>query len=281
MTCHIALSRNDFAVAFADSQGTTLDQSEFHGAQKIFAGRDFLVGISGSAAIGHLLFAKLRMAVDAGTTAAGNLEAFIKSFLQTEIRPHCFGQIEFVTATSSPDGKWIQTFSPGTLVNFSERSNFSTIGSGATFVARTYVLENAAGILPGIACVATALVSAKKFIDAADESLTVDSTHILGICANGKAYILGDERINPQFVTAGLRSRWGEAALKFKEIVALASTIISETKQAYRTVQPISLGQLPVNFTLQLDAARSSVPANVATLTKHLQDYCTWYDGVV
>lgn len=281
MTCHVAVSSADFAVFFADSQATSAyEQSESHGAQKIFAGPDFLLGFAGSGLIGNLVFSKLRAAVDAGTVKAAQLEPFIKSVLQNEVRQPRWGDVGFICATPSSDGKWVQTYDPGELVNFSPRLNFATIGSGSTFVYRTVGIANEAGIGPQWQCIATGLAAAKQLIDAADESLTVDSTHLLGICWNSRAYILGDIAIEPRFARDNIKSRWKEVAKAFDEIIAILKAMVEETKQAQRSAHPTCLGQIAPTDTARITAASNSVAKDIVRLTQRVKDFITWHDTV-
>jgi hypothetical protein len=282
MSCQVALSGTNFAIIFADSQATSIkDQSEFHGAQKLFAGPDFLVGYVRSVRIGNLVFSKMQSAVAAGTLKAAGLSAFITDCLEAEVRPKHWGDVEFIVATPSPDGRWIQRFQPGTLVNFSERENFGTIGAGSTFVYRSNSTALKAGINAGWKSLATGLVAAKQLMDAAVRSLTVDSTYMLGLCAQGGAYLLGDSRIQPAFVGSRLKANWAAASNSFREMIASTDVVLAQTRDAYRAIHPLSWGAFDPAVIPKIVSANDAIAHQIELLTKQLNDYCHWHDTMV
>jgi hypothetical protein len=282
MSCHVALSGRDFAIMIADSQATSLKgQFEIHGTQKLFVGPDFLAGFVNSARIGMLALSKMQSAVAAGTLNAAGLSDFIKDFMRAEVRADCWGDVEFITATPSPDGRWIQRFHPGTLLNFTARDNFGTIGEGSSFVYRS----NSAALKWGVSAewksLATGVAAAKQLMGAAVKSLTVDSTYMLGICANGRAYMLGDARIQPLHADSRLKSNWGAASKSFQEMIASADAIIAETREAYRAIQPVSFGEFDRSVVPKIESSNRIIAHEIALLTKRLNSYIDWHDATV
>ncbi|WP_372717337.1 hypothetical protein [Novipirellula sp.] len=281
MTSHVAVSSKDFVVAFSDSQGTVGMESEVHGGQKLFFGPDFIVAKAGSSLITNPLFAQLATQSRDGTVTASNLHLAIQEYLQKEIRSHHWGEVQFLTATPSSDGKWIQSYMPEVFFNFGSRECFGAIGSGQTFVYR--MIERLAILqcpwtqlpLAGTYCVT------KRLADAANESLTVDDTHLVGLIANGKCYAMGDKRITPSYLDTPILEHWPSVAKKFDEITAIAETANSLIDQAFRNLHGVWSGHIEI-----MDAAVSVTTANevegqFAQLESKLLEYFAWYDGML
>lgn len=281
MTCHIALSVADSAICFSDSQGTGSDQTESHGLQKLFAGADFSIGYAGSVAVGNLLFRHLRRDVDAGTVNAGGIPAYVKQFLNTQIRPRVADNMEFICSTPDPDGKWIQTFDPAIFVEFSDRRQFGTIGSGSTFVSRSFNRNLDLGYGFRFNSISTMFVTGRELIGAADESLTVDTTYSVAILRNGRHYLLGDSGIAPQFAVPIVQNHWTAIANRYEQLAIIADTIASEIRNGYQSIGNLSEGTLTILNLAALNASNASIANNLQTLMQQMDDFFTWYDALV
>ena len=280
MTCHVALSVADCAICFSDSQGTTSDQTESHGLQKLFVGPDFSIGYAGVVAVGNLLFEHLRRDVDAGIVNASSLTLYVKTFLGREVRPSVVDNMAFICATPSKHGDWIQTFSPQLFTEFSSRKRFGTIGSGSNFVGRAFHQSLDLGYGFRFNSPSTTFVVGRELIDAADESLTVDSTYTVAISKAGRCYLLGDSVIAPLWAPMGIQSHWRAIATKYEEMAAIAETIASEVRAGYRSIGNLGDGTLTNPDLSVLAASNTSISANLQTLTQQMDDFFVWYDGL-
>lgn len=281
MTSHVAVSSKDFVVAFSDSQGTVGMESEVHGGQKLFFGPDFIVAKAGSSLISNPLFAQLAEKTRNGTVTSSNLHAAIKEYLKVEVRPHHWGEVQFLTATPCSEGNWIQTFMPEVFFNFDSRDFFGAIGSGQTFVYR--MIDRLANLqcpwtslsLAGTYCVT------KRLADAANESLTVDDTHLVGLIAGGKCYAMGDKQIKPFYLDDPIRQHWPSAAKRFDEITAIAETANSMIDQAFRSIQGVWSGRVePTDAAASVNTAQQ-VQSQYDQLDQRLTDYFQWYDRLL
>lgn len=282
MTSHVAVSTPDFVVAFSDSQGTSAaDDSEAHGGQKLFFGPDFIVAKAGASQISNPLFARLARAVVGGSVDAGSLHAFIQGYLASEVRQHQWGAVQFLTATECTEGRWLQEFNPSVFVNFGDRRNFAAIGSGSVFVGRT--LERLGSLLcpwsqltlAGTFCVT------KRLADAANESLTVDDTHLAGIIVDRKCYAMGDKRIRPDYLEDPIRNHWPAVGTRFAKITAIAETTNAIVDQAFSSIHGVWSGDVELQAAADAINAGTQVKASYDLLESELTQYFAWYDGLL
>lgn len=281
MTSHVAVSTPDFVVAFSDSQGTVGNESEVHGGQKLFFGPDFLVAKAGSSLVSNPLFSKLADDVVAGNVDSLNLGDTVKKYLHDEVRPHHWGEVQFLTATPCSEGRWIQEFVPEVFLNFGQRSCFNAIGSGSVFVQRA--LDRLISLrcpwnnlgLAGTFCVT------KRLADAANESLTVDDTHLVGIIHDSKSYAMGDAQIRPWYIDDRVQQHWPSIGNRFDQLSAIAEMANSAIDTAFCTIHGIWSGQVDVQAAAEAINAASEVQGYYDVLQKQLADYFAWYDGLL
>jgi hypothetical protein len=286
MTCHIALANTETVVLSSDSQSSD-DRSEVHGLQKQFAGRDFLVGVAGLSIVIPELFDRLEAASRSGGGVvpldAANLPAFLAHFIDAEIRPEARREIEIIIVTP-PDAKGnaVQTFLPGTFARLGRREPIGMIGSGAEFAFRAFSRYAQLGIELPFASLADLVLTIYDLAKAADESLTVDDSFLLGIITNGKSYLMGDQRISMGHADGPILREWPQAAIRFHAIMSSARTINSEMVDIQRKLSAIRTGNLSQ---LNLDAIQYSNARVIATerrtLVRLLDDYLAWYDGIL
>lgn len=283
MTVQIALSTNSAAVLFSDSQASD-EYSVVHGMQKQFAGPDFLLGIAGLGPLQSALFASLEASTQSGSNRleAAGLTAFLERFIENEIRPEIRNQAEFIVVTP-PDagGAAVQTFYPGVFVHLGRRTRFDAIGSGAVFVNRAWSRYAQLGIDLPFDSLADLVVAVEDFARAANESLTVDDSFLLGVIANGKAYLMGDRRIQLSYAPSSLRQQWTEAATRFHDLMSAARAINGEMVVVQRWLSPIRTGSLTPAALNAIHNSNSSVITSRQSLIRQLQDYFAWYDGLL
>ena len=286
MTCHIALGNTETAALSSDSQSSD-DRSEVHGLQKQFAGCDFLVGVAGLSMVIPELFDRLEAASRPGGTVApldaAGLPAFLVHFIETEIRPEARREIEIIAVTP-PDanGNSVQTFLPGTFARLGRREPAGMIGSGAEFASRAFSRYAQLGIELSFASLADLVVTIEDLAKAADESLTVDDSFLLGIITNGKSYLLGDRRISIGHAPAPVIREWSRAAIRFHALMATAREINGEMFDVQRELSAIRTGTLtPANLAAIQQINDSLIAKSRQTLIRLLDDYLAWYDGIL
>ena len=284
MTVHIAFANPGTALLASDSQASD-ETSELHGLQKQFSGPDFLVGVAGMALVLDELFMRLQEAAEPGANqlVARGLQDFIENFVAREIQPAARSHIQIVTVIpSGPDGKAVQVFRPGVFAHLGRPSGFGSIGSGAEFVYRAFSRYNQLGITIPLGEVADLVVAVEDFARAADESLTVDDSFLLGIITNGRSYLLGDRRINLRFAPDPLKQQWAEAASRFHNIMGAARSMNGEMVSIQRRLSAIRTGNLTQ---AHLDVIRNSndgvITASRQSLIQQLQAFFAWYDGLL
>ena len=245
MTVHIAVSlpNSSAAVIYSDSQASTLTE-EVHGAQKLYAGEDYLVGCAGSVAIIDRLFQHLH---ENANLDAHGLIRFVEQFLADELVPESRKMIEIVAITPSGGVEAaIQQYAPSLFTHFGRRTSFCSIGSGAANVTRAMTRDQKNGISHLIASIVDLMVTADNLAEAAAESLTVDELHLVGILRNGRTYLLGHREIKARFLAPVLSQTgaWTTVSNAFEEVRAIVNTIKSETVVAQQTASVIRVGGL-------------------------------------
>lgn len=282
MTVHIAASLPDAsaAVIFSDSQAST-STDESHGAQKLYAGEDYLVGCAGSGAIIYRLFEKLHE--EAALNAAG-LMPFIEQFLQDEINPRARETIEILTLTPSggPEPA-IRQFMPSHFLHFGSRATFSSIGSGASFVFRAIKRDGKNGIPFFLDSIVDLMLAADNLAEAATESLTVDDLHLVGILRNGRTYVLGHRDIVRTFFAPALSTvaAWTLVSQGLEEVVAIVDTIKAEVTNGQRTVSNMRKGAITAHDLHLLQNSNQAIAQSRAALDARINAYCGWYDALL
>ena len=161
-------------------------------------------------------------------------------------------------------------------------SRFGSIGSGAEFVHRALSQYDRLGIEIALGEIVDLVVAVEDFAKAADESLTVDDSFMLGMITNGKSYLLGDRRISLRFAPDPLKQQWVEAANRFHNIMAAARTINGAMVTVQQELSVIRTGGLTE---ANLDAIRDSndvlIKASRQSLIQQLQAFLAWYDGLL
>jgi hypothetical protein len=284
VTVHIGLANPAAALLVSDSQSSD-NISESHGWQKQFAGPDFLVGLAGLGLVSDELFPRLQTATARGANrlVSGGVRAFIEQFVAQELKEAVCSEVEILVVTPpDAEGNAVHVFRPGVFTHFGRASYFGSMGSGAEFVVRAFSQYQRLGIELPFDEVADLVVAVEDFAKAADESLTVDDSFLVGIVTDNKSYLMGDERINLEYAPDALRQQWAKAANSFHNIMAAARAINGEMVLVQRELSAIRTGAITQT---NLDAIRDSNDVAIATsrqsLVQQLQDYFGWYDGLL
>lgn len=282
MTVHIAASLVDSsaAVIYADSQSST-STDEVHGAQKLYAGEDYLIGCAGSMAIIQRLFQHLD--AEAHLDAKG-LIGYVEKFVVEEIRPESSRMIDVVAITPSGGPEpGIQRFTPSLFLHFGTRTSLCSIGSGAEFVYRAMARDSKNGIPLSMASIVDLMVTADSLAEAANESLTVDDLHMVGLLRNGRTYLLGHRDIKAMHLAPALQAAgvWTTVSHGFEEVRAIVDTIKSETIAAQQNASLIRTGGLQAKHLAALQKSNGAVAASRAALEAKITDYCDWYDKLL
>jgi hypothetical protein len=284
VTVHIGFANPGAALLASDSQGSD-DISEIHGLQKQFAGPDFLVGVAGLGLVLNELFSRMQDAIAPGPDqlVSGGVRAFIEQFVAQEIQAPVRSEVEIVVVTP-PDaaGNSVQVFLPGVFTRMGRPSAFDSIGSGSEFVQRAFSQYERLGINIPLDEVADLVVAVEDFAKAADESLTVDDSFMVGIVTNNRSYLMGDRRIDLRYAPDPLRQQWEEAANRFHNIMAAARVINGEMMLVQQELSAIRTGTITQ---ANLDAIRVSNDVAITTsrqsLVQQINDYLVWYDGLL
>lgn len=276
MTCHLALTGLAGTVMVSDSQGSD-SFSETHGFQKQYVGPDFLIGGAGAGDIIHALFEALASA----KVTSATLETFVASFVDNELTKEAKSSVSFLIACGQAPNN-IFEFAPGTFRRLRKRQNFYSIGSGSDFVFRALARDQVIGIEVGDPItIAETLVIAETYIDAANESLTVDDLFLIGILANGRSYVMGDERISPNHLDQTLQKNWGTASSKYMQMLAVLKTIRGELQVAQQLFDGVRRGDFPKTSYPVIAAAADSIRHNRKQLEVMIEHYFHWYDAII
>jgi hypothetical protein len=284
VTVHIGFANAKAALLASDSQGSD-EISESHGWQKQFAGPDFLVGVAGLGLVLDELFNRLQEAVAPGANQllAAGVRAFIELLIAEEVQAPARGEIEIIVVTP-PDASSnaVQVYRPGVFSRMGRPSSFDSIGSGSVFVRRVFSQHAHLGMNIPVDEVADLVVAIEIFARAADESLTVDDSFMLGIIINNRSYLMGDRRIDLQYAPDPLRQQWAYAANSFHNIMATARGINGKMVRVQKELSPIRTGTLSQT---NLDAIRDSnglvITPTRNALIQLIQDYFLWYDALL
>ncbi len=282
MTCHIAISSGHYAVMFSDSQGST-DTEERHGLQKQFAGGDYLIGGAGNALVLKVLFEKLAagVAYDGSAITAANIHDFVQGFVENEVQPQASDSIQVIIATPDATGRAVRCFYPELLRSFDARTSMAAIGSGAEFVFRAFRRDSSTGITHELASLPDMLVLVENLANAANESLTVDDSFLVGFLCNGKAYLMGDRRIQPLHTPAALQNAWSEATNRFEEIMAAVRTMASEIHAAQEACCSVRTGVVSQADVQRMISHSLAIGQHRQVITLRLNDYVLWYDQLL
>jgi hypothetical protein len=243
------------------------------------------VGVAGLGLVLGELFDRLQEATAPGPDQplAAGVRAFIEQFIAQEVQAPARAKIEIIVVTP-PDAKGnaVQVYRPGVFSRMGRASSFGSIGSGAEFVFRAFSQHARLGMAIPIDEAADLVVAIEIFARAADESLTVDDSFMLGIITNNRSYLMGDRRIDLRYAPDPLRQQWAHSANSFHNIMAAARAINGEMVRVQQELSAIRTGALDQ---ANLDAIRDSNDLVITTtrqaLIQQIQDYFVWYDALL
>lgn len=270
MTCHVAMLASNGAVMISDSQASN-ETSEWHGIQKMLAGPDYLLGGAGSMELINAIFHEIEIS----SPSATGVEHSIVDFFDREVREHACGQVEILLVLANE----IKLFRPRVFKHFRKQGEFSSIGSGSEFVFRAIQRDQKLGIVVPKLDLIESAITVETYIDAANESLTVNDKLMLGFVVGNKSYIMGDSSISPNFINHKLGPHWPLVSTYFDSIMTLIKQIRSAYEVGQWSFSAIRQGNL-TNFS-QIAAANGNIRDFRDELNKIISKYMTWYDGVV
>jgi len=275
MTVHIGIvgDSGDEGVIFCDSQASG-EESEYHGVQKLFLGDDFLIGCAGSMAVIHRLFETLESQNVTADQLCDTVERFVVEDL-TEAARH---QFEVIALAANNSG--IRVLTPSLFNAFGPPESFSCIGSGQTFVYRELSYEQKHRIERDTTTLAHLLLAVDNYAEAANESLTVDDWHLVGILFGGRAYLTGHPEIRPSFVSSQVRKDWSKNSQFYEEIRSLVEQIRSEISTSYAGFSAVQNGTLDQQSFPLFEASSNAVRNNLSILQTKLIEFTKWFDSV-
>jgi hypothetical protein len=257
----------------SDSQGST-NYSESHGLQKLVPISDFLIGGTGA---GDLIRVVNDYLTSDTTINAANIKVRLVEVVDELIRPGVQSELEFVVATE----KSLLSYQPGRFKKPTEDEYIAWAGSGGEFVRRAWLRDLYLGIGSPLRTLGDTFVAAEAFLDAANESLTVDDKLMLGIVAGGRTYVTGERDIYPLYAPDPLVNAWNLAAQRFRIIKTLAEQIRSELKNAQRSLSSVKVSGLGSGEIASIEASNLSIGTMRTQLDAELQSYMGWYDGLL
>ena len=266
----------------SDSQLST-DTTEAHGAQKQFVGNDFLLGASGKALVLKAIFTSLL------DPATGNcrvdhtdIEDHLQRFLWQEVTEQARSSVNLLLLRPcSVKGYRIDLFRPDTLRSSIPQGEYDTLGSGSEIVRSALQRDNALALFSKPQEMVDMLVAGENYLEAATRSLTVNSQFTVGMLHSGRAYILGDGRINPIYAPSAICSEWADVAAKYKRMIDHARLIRGEIREAQRALSKIQMARLFPDGVAAIAANQASVARNRKMLQGEIEEYFNWYDSVL
>ena len=282
MTCHVAFSSKTGAVMLSDSQLST-DKVEFHGIQKQFVGNDFLLGGSGNALVIREMFTSLCDATT-GECLWNNTEvvARILDFLENKVTVQARATVSFLLVRPCPiNGHRIELVLPHSFRYSIPQKSCATIGSGSELVWPAIRRDTTLALFSQPHELTDMLVAGENYLDAAAQSLTVDTQFTVGMLRSDRAYIMGDKQIGANFTPPVIRSQWSEVAKRYKAMMDQARLVRGEIREAQRALSKIQTAQLDSDAIHAIEANQQSVEINRQQLQNKLEDYYLWYDGVL
>lgn len=278
MTVHIAFAENGNAVVLSDSQGSTLE-SELHGIHKQFAGGNYVVGVAGHGGIGEHLRYHLGQSLGAAPKDSQQIQTEIQGYFDGEVREPVRAKSQvLVAAHSSTTDVEIRVFTPGVFNKFSPPQRSAMIGSGAEFAGRTREHDRTLGISIPTQSLSDKIIAAVYYANAADESLTVDDKLFCTLLTNGRAYMLGDASVPPDYADPRVQSNWPLISTDWQEMVNYANAISHEIVQANRTFSHIRYDAFEQMHLNALREASEEVAKQHAGLTQKVDDFLRCYD---
>lgn len=275
MTCHIAMRCPEGTVIFCDSQAST-HESEFHGAEKLFAGSDFIVGGAGNGWIVQHLFDHL--AANSSINAS-TIESEVNAYFESEVRQEFLKTVTLLVVT----GDRILQSDPGMFRNMRDRGAFASIGSGASFVAKAMQRDASVGLHRSTQNLVDVFTLLQDLSEAANESLTVNDKILAGFIAGNapRSYLLGDASIRPLHASSVARQSWLHIAEKFAEILAQTRTINGEIRTAATFFSSITTGAMNDAVAMMLALHNASVSLNRLGLENKINQYMAFYDQLL
>lgn len=274
MTCHVLLAGPGGAVMLSDSQGST-SYSESHGIQKLVPCADFLIGGTGAS---DLIGAVVETIVADPTIGAANISTELVRVVDEIIRPSVQKEVEFVVATE----RSTIHYRPGRFTKPVGDSPVAVGGSGAEFVIRALDRDRALGIDTFVLLsIADTFVAVEGFLDAANESLTVDDQLMVGFVRNGRTYVAGHQDIQLKHVPKQVKDAWNQAADNFERMKFISRQIRSELRTAQRALSPLRVGGLGEPEGIIISASNASIAGLRVDLENEIVKHMGWYDGIL
>lgn len=257
----------------SDSQGSD-DRSESHGLQKLVPGADFLIGGTGAGDLVRTV--NQRLVADYKDVNADNIAEYLPRVMAEDIRSEVWTDVEFVVAGE----KQLLYYQPGRFLRPQQRP-FAMAGSGAEFVRRAWFRDMELGIEIKQETLADTFVAVEGFLDAANESLTVDDKLMFGIVAGGRTYVMGHRDIYPLYIPPAVFDKWNLVAQKYEEMRTMAVQIRAEFGNAQTNLSSIRIAQFGTAEAEALNASNGSISRMRSDLNAALQQYMGWYDGLL
>lgn len=282
MTCHIGLLGPSCGVLLSDSQASS-DSAESHGTQKQLAGPGFLLAGAGHGGVIGELFADLWDGVQRGEVGdAESATAAVLAFLHDECTAAARECVEFLMVRAGATGEVATaTLCPSTFVRWRRQSGLVCSGSGQEFVYRAAGREAALGVELPLEHLGDAFLRALDLGAIANESLTVDDVHLVGLLVGGQTYLLGDPRIALEFALPKVRACWPQLSQRFAGLRGLAETIRGELLNQQRQFSMIRATGLPVDRYRGLVSSALEIERGRAELNLALAEYIRAYDELL
>ena len=266
----------------SDSQLST-DKVETHGYQKQFVGNDFLLGGSGNAQVIGEVFTSLR---DERTGECirdnSDIVDHVMDFLESKITAQARAAASFVLVRACPNwGHRIEHVLPSAFRYPVPVEHRIAIGSGGQLVVPAIMRDTSLGLFSQPHELTDMLISGENYLDAAAQSLTVNTQLTIGVLRSDRAYIMGDKEIGATFAPMTIRSEWSEVSNRHKAILDHARLIRGEIREAQRALSKIQTAALDSASIQRIKDSQQSVETNRQQLRVKLEDYFSWYDGLL
>ena len=282
MTCQLAFSSSIGSVMFSDSQVST-HSVEYHGVQKQFVGEDFLLGGAGHGGVIAELFNSMRDPVT-GNCTVGSTEIadHIVAFLRTKVTEQAAAATNFILVYAPQTNQnVIWEFHPSIYKEFILRGNISTLGSGAELIQIAIERDKKLGLYSEPEELVDMVVAGENYLEAATQSLTVDTQFTVGILHSDKAYLMGDSSIDIVYGPPAILQSWNDVATRYRRITAHAQQIRGEIRAAQRALSAVQIAGLDSAAVNIIEASQSSIEVNREQLRREIDDFCTWYDSLL
>ena len=266
----------------SDSQLST-DKIEIHGFQKQFVGNDFLLGGAGNVRVIEEIFTSLSDETT-GECILDNTQVgdHVMNFLEEKIAVQARATVEFLLVRPCPNrGYRIEHVIPSVFRYPVTGENHVTTGSGSELVEPAIRRDANLGLFSQPQELTDMLIAGENYLDAAAQSLTVDTQLTVGVLRSNRAYIMGDKKIEATLAPPFIQSKWSEVAIKHKEMMDQARLIRGEIREAQRALSKIQTAKLDPAAIRAILLNQQSIEINRQQLQRKLEDYFRWYDGLL